>query len=101
MKLYLSSYRIPRPEKLFDLIGKDPGKARGAVITNAKERKTDEERQESETNLISDLAKIGLTNTVRVDLRTDSFEPSGYDYIFAAGGNTFALRQAMVQSDFD
>lgn len=101
MKLYLSSYRIPRPEKLFELIGKNPADTKGAVITNAKERKADQEQEESITGLLSDLAKIGLTNTVQIDLRNDTFEPNGFDYVFAAGGNTFALRQAMMESDFD
>lgn len=101
MKLYLSSYRIPHPEKLFDLIGKDPAAMRGVIITNAKERRTEQERDQKTKNLQNDLAAIGLTNTVAVDVRKNELSLAGIDYVFAAGGNTFALRQAMIDTGFD
>ncbi len=101
MKLYLSSYRVPHPEKLFALIGKAPNRATGAIITNAKDRKTPEQREEKLSLLETFLSSIGLTKTVRINLYTDQFELADYDYIYVVGGNTFDLRRAMLETQFD
>lgn len=100
-KLYLSSYRVPNPKKLYALIGKEPNETSGAIITNAKDRKSPANREQKISKLETFLSNIGLNNTVRVDLRNDEFQPSDYDFIYAIGGNTFDLRRAMVESGFD
>lgn len=101
MKLYLSSYRVPNPDKLFKLIGKSPEDTNGAIITNAKEKRTAEERESKLGALQADLARIGLSNTVELDLRQGIPPLRQYDYLYAAGGNTFDLRRAMVETGFD
>lgn len=101
MKLLLTSYRIPNPEKLSSLLGKPLEGAKGLIITNAKERRTQEERAVKLAALQSDLSTIGLRDTVGIDLRLETPSLDQYDYVFAAGGNTFALRKAMIDTDFD
>lgn len=101
MKLYLSSYRVPNPEKLLDLIGRDPAQTKGIIVTNAKERRAPEERALKLQDLQKDLSAIGLKDTVGLDLRDGIPDLGSYDYVFAAGGNTFALRKAMVETGFD
>lgn len=101
MKLYLTSYRVPRPDKLFGLIGKDPSETKGVIITNAKERRTAEEKALKFQALQKDLSLIGLKDTVGLDLREGIPDLNTFDYVFAAGGNTFALRQAMIETGFD
>lgn len=101
MKLYLSSYRVPQPDKLFELIGKNPSETKGVIITNAKERRTPEERALKLQALQKDLSAIGLKDTLDVDLRHGIPDLGIYDYVFAAGGNTFALRSAMIETGFD
>ncbi len=100
MKLYLSSYRVPQPDKLFELIGKDPSEIKGAIVTNAKDRRTSEEQALKLKNLQDDLASIGLTDTVVVNLRSSDVPFDEIDYVFAAGGNTFALNQAIQDTGF-
>lgn len=101
MKLYLSSYRVPHPEKLFALIGKVPDRATGAIITNAKDRKAPEQREEKLLLLETFLSSIGLNKTVRINLYNDQFDLADYDYIYVVGGNTFDLRRAMLETGFD
>lgn len=101
MKLLLTSYRIPNPDKLIDLLDKPIDQTVGLIVTNAKERRTAEERAAKLKALQDDLAQIGLINTVGIDLRTGTPALEDYDYVFAAGGNTFALRKAMIDTGFD
>src|SRR5690349_4405738 len=97
MKLYLSSYRIPTPDSLFELLPKPPIECTVAIIPNAKDYKLPEERAASLDELIFDLGKYGLKTEV-VDLR-DYEEPESldkklrnFDALWVAGGNTFMLR---------
>jgi peptidase E len=101
MKLLLTSYRIPNPDKLADLLDKPIDQTVGLIVTNAKERRTPEERAIKLKALQDDLAQIGLINTAGIDLRTGTPALEDYDYVFAAGGNTFALRKAMIDTGFD
>lgn len=101
MKLYLSSYRVPHPEKLFALLDKVPEETKGVIVTNAKEKRTPEERALKLSELQNDLSAIGLKNTVGIDLRDGIPQLGQYDYVFAAGGNTFDLRRAMLETGFD
>lgn len=105
-KLYLSSYRVPTPDKFFDLLLKPPAGCRVAVIPNAKDYNPPEERQEKLDELATDLAKLGFKSDV-VDLRKFSDSQTIYDALYeydamwAAGGNTFVLRYEMHRSGFD
>ena len=70
MKLYLSSYRIPDTEALFELFDKSPEELKGAIITNAKDQKPEEDRRQKLGSLKEYLGSIGLRQTSFVDLRT-------------------------------
>lgn len=106
MKLYLTSYRIPTPEKLFALLPKPPIECRVAIIPNAKDDKLPQERAASLDELIYDLAKYGFATTV-VDLRDyddpqllkQTLEP--FELLYVAGGNSFILRSEMRLSGFE
>ncbi|HSX47006.1 MAG TPA: Type 1 glutamine amidotransferase-like domain-containing protein [Patescibacteria group bacterium] len=106
MKLYLSSYRVPTPEKLFGLLNKPPIDARVAIIPNAKDYKLPNERAQKLDELIYDLAKYGFSTEV-VDLRDYEDEATlrpmlqGYDLLWAAGGNTFILRSEIRRSGLE
>lgn len=105
MKLYLSSYRVPVAEVLFELLP-DEKKRKAAIITNAKDYHPPEERGFKLNALKEDLAEIGINgefinlldfnNPVEMEKKLGSF-----DLLFACGGNTFALRYAMRASGFD
>jgi dipeptidase E len=103
MNLYLSSYRIPTPEDVYDLAG--TRKPVCALIENAKDYKPDDEREFKLQETTSYLIDLGFSVT-RFDLRKDSdiSQLAGldtYNCLFVAGGNTFTLRQAMFRSGFD
>ena len=103
MRLYLSSYRVPVADELLSLYQED---TRTAIITNAKDYKTAEDFELKVSSLESYLGSLSL-HTERMDLRTfnspDAVEASlaGFNAVFVAGGNSFALRYAMRQSGFD
>lgn len=107
MKLYLSSYRIPHIEALSGLFDRSLDKLEGAILINAKDDKPAEERQQKLAALQTDLAAIGLGSTVLVDLldhddaRRIGRQLARFDYLYAAGGNTYSLRRAMKKSGFD
>ena len=107
MKLYLSSYRVPVEKPLFELFDKKPKKLKGAIITNAKDRKEPKEREQKLEALQLDLAKTGLKNTVLLDLleyhnpRKLGNHLASFDYLYVAGGNSFDLLSAMRKSGFD
>jgi dipeptidase E len=107
MKLYLSSYRIPTPDDLFELLPKPPEETRTAIIINAKDDPRRTDREERLHAFATDIANVGLHGTF-VDLLEYTDKPvelakelSRYDMLFACGGNTFLLRQAMRLSQFD
>lgn len=107
MKLYLSSYRVPTPEDLFGLLDKPAIECRAAIIPNAKDYKLPEERAASLDDLIVYISGWGIICDV-IDLReydddAASLEQtlSGYDLVWAAGGNTFILREEMRRSGFE
>lgn len=104
MKLYLSSYRIPTPEDLYELVGKREN-IRTAVITNAKDNRDPIESKQKTDSLIAYLSSLGMLSTL-FDLRkfdsssiVSTFEE--FDVIYGHGGNNFNLRQAMAVSGFD
>lgn len=106
MKLYLSSYRVPKPQELFELLLKPPAGCRVAIIPNAKDYKLPDERKLKLDELTADLQKLGLESDV-VDLRDFSEGEAvyealyPYDALWVAGGNTFVLRYEMRRSGFD
>lgn len=107
MKLYLSSYRIPTPEDLISLIGKDLSKVKVVTIANAKDYLAELARNVKINETLNDLEAIGLKNIDEVDLRQYrnpselKSKLSDYDFIWVMGGNTFCLMYEMKQSGFD
>lgn len=107
MKLYLSSYRIPEFSTCANLFDKPIGELSGLVITNAKENRSPEEQNRKFESLRHDLAGLGLAKIVFQDVRklmrkadaADQLED--YNYIYAAGGNTFDLVKAITESGFE
>jgi dipeptidase E len=106
MKLYLSSYRIPTPNDLAELLGKPLGGASVALIANAKDYYVKRARDFKVGDLVTYMEKLGLKVTV-IDLR-DFNDPDtlkktlvAYDLIWAMGGNTYMLRYAMRCSGFE
>ncbi len=106
MKLYLSSYRLgDKPEQLVGLLG---GNKRVAVISNALDFSTDQERlAKGRQREFDELSAIGLS-AEEVDLRTyfgkrEALEAKLKEYglIWVRGGNSFILRRAMRQSGLD
>ncbi len=107
MKLFLTSYRFPASGELFKLVGKKHNDTKFAIIPNAKDYGyTKEERAYKLGEFAKDLLALGVSAEF-VDLRKYkdagklAVELSGYDVIFACGGNTFSLRYAMHRSGFD
>lgn len=104
MKLYLSSYRVPVPEKLFALLPKPPEQTKMALIPNAKDYYAGRARQFKIDDIKSYMENIGLKSEV-VDLRDCTpgnirERLAGFDLIWAIGGNTFILRDEMRRSGF-
>lgn len=107
MKLYLSSYRIPVPQALYDLVGKHSVDIRTALIPNAKDYYS-LRAQSYKIDQIRDYQRsIGMKAADLVDLRDHRDQDVlrrqllKYDLIWAVGGNTFCLRQEMRRSGFD
>lgn len=109
MKLYLSSYRVPNPDSLLKLIGKDPKNITVAIIPNAKDYYSDYVKSLKNSELLADLDAVGLSNLTTIDLNDFSQKNKDelstrlkkFDLIWVNGGNTFCLRYAMRQSGFD
>jgi len=105
MRLYLSSFRLGiRPEELLRLLN---GRNRTAVIFNANDYKTTDERATSLERESGDLHGIGL-DPVEIDLRryfraSDDLrrDLAGFDLFWVPGGNVFILRRALRQSGAD
>ena len=106
MKLYLSSYRIPTPDDLAQLLGKPLREVSVALIPNAKDYYIERARNFKVNDLVEYMQQLGL-NVEVVDLRDyDSAEVlksklAGHDLIWAMGGNTYMLRYAMRRSGFE
>jgi dipeptidase E len=105
VKLFLSSYELgENPEKLAKLASANK---RVAVIGNASDLKTVEERIEKIAKEIDPLIEIGLMPE-ELDLR-DYFGKESelkkkleeFGMVWVKGGNTFVLRRAFKQSGFD
>jgi dipeptidase E len=106
MKLYLSSYRIPDTQALFDLVGKEPHDIRTAVIPNAKDYYADRARAVKIRDVTDYLQNLGL-KAEAVDLRRlDSADAvknalQGFDLLWVMGGNTFCLMHEILRGGFD
>lgn len=106
MKLFLSSYRIPVPSELAQLLQKPLQQTKVALIPNAKDYYAERPRDLKVNDLVAYMEQLGLAATV-VDLRTyDKAEAlkrqlADYDLIWAMGGNTYMLRYEMRRSGFE
>ena len=105
-KLYLSSYRIPTPRDLFELVGAEPEDIRTAVIPNAKDYYAERARKVKIQETTDYLQSLGLASEM-VDLRDFSqlramrHKLEGFDLLWVMGGNTFCLRHEMRRSGFE
>lgn len=105
MRLYLSSFRCGnKPEALLRLLGNG---RRTALIFNAQDWKSDEERSNDLTQETERLKNIG-SDPQEVDLREyfarkDELKETllRFDLIWTRGGNAFILRRAFKQSGAD
>jgi dipeptidase E len=107
MKLYLSSYRIPHLESFIELVGKTPENTTIALIPNAKDYYALRAKAVKTREMAEYFTDLGFTVTV-VDLvdyigKSDELREvlREFDVIWARGGNTFCLREAMQASGFD
>lgn len=107
MKLYLSSYRVPTPNDLSELVGKPFTDMKIALISNAKDYYAPRARHIKTQKAIDFFADLGVRTINEIDLR--KYDTAGdlekdldsYDLIWANGGNTFMLRYEMRRSGFD
>ncbi len=105
MRLYLSSYRVgDRPEELSGLLREG---CKTALISNALDHVSAEDRSASVAEQVSTLEALGLEAT-ELDLRDWFDSPAeveetlrGFDLLWVRGGNTFILRRALVQNGAD
>ncbi len=105
MRLYLSSFRLGnRPEEMIKLLSE---KKRTAVIANATDYKTKEDRDQSVKRELNDLMSLSL-EPEELDLRLYLGKQkvaeqalSQYDLLWVRGGNSFILRRALKQSGAD
>ena len=105
MKLYLSSYRLGhKPEELLGLLG---GKKRTAVINNAQDALSMDDRATSIAQEMERLRTLDL-EVAEIDLRAYfgrsnelREELSKFDLLWVRGGNCFILRRAFRQSGAD
>jgi len=106
MKLYLSSIQIPTPDDLAALLGRPLSQTRLALIPNAKDYFIPRARDFTVSDRVTSLRQLGLQVDV-VDLRDYDdgaqlkAKLTGYDLVWAMGGNTFMLRYEMRRSGFD
>lgn len=104
MRLFLSSYRAGKhDDKLLEFLGKID---KIAVITNAKDYKTPEDRRVKLEENFDYYRSIGLKPT-EIDLRPYFHKPgaekllSKHNFIWLAGGNVFLLRRALSYTGLD
>ncbi len=104
MRMYLASYRIGEyGNELVRLAGSH---ARGAIIMNAGDMKSTEERIESTKREVDDLQAFGFL-AEELDLRNYFGKPEEleselkkFDFVWVRGGNTFILKRAFEKSGF-
>ena len=105
VRLYLSSFRIgTRPDELLKLLG---GRMRTALILNADDYKSAEDRVTSLQREMDELRNLGLEPR-EIDLRDYFGKPGALrqalsicHLVYVRGGNTFVLRRAFRQSGAD
>jgi dipeptidase E len=108
MRLYLSSFRLGNhPQKLVGLV---KGNMRAAVVINACDHLSDEERSVRTRQEMVALQNLNL-NPVELDLRNFFNDQqkqkelpallADCGLIWIRGGNSFVLRRAMKKSSFD
>lgn len=107
MELYLSSYRIPAPQELARLLGKDSLQGVSvALISNAKDYYAKRARDYTVGDLVNYMEQLGLRVTA-IDLRDydgpESLKAAlaSHQLIWAMGGNTYMLRYEMRRSGFE
>ncbi len=106
MKLYLSSYKVPTPVDLIELIGKPANQIKVALVLNAKDYYAPRAWNFKSRELVTYFGGLGL-KADPIDLRLHRDAQilknllSEYDLIWCMGGNTFCLRYEMQQSGFD
>lgn len=107
MKLYLSSYRVPTPDDLFELLPSKPELTSTAMIINAKDDgRPEKERRQKIESARDYMVSLGLLVTP-IDLKNYANQSelgrdlSNFPLIYALGGNTFALRERMRLSGLD
>lgn len=106
MRLYLSSYRIPTPSDLEELLGKPLHGSSVALISNAKDYYVKRARNFKVGDLVKYMEQLGL-EVNEIDLRNYQDptslkqELASFDLIWAMGGNTYMLRYEMQRSGFD
>lgn len=104
MRLFLSSYRAGIHDKeLLEFIG---GINKIAVIMNAKDYKTPEDRREKIEDNFNYYRSLGIEPT-EIDLRPFFHKPgaekllSKHNFVWLAGGNVFLLRRALCYAGLD
>lgn len=106
MRLYLSSFRIgDHSDKLLSLTG---GPCSVAVIVNAMDAKSDDDRRAAVEREFTALQALGMRPT-ELDLRQYMDRPGAdvaaeltrYDMVWIRGGNVFVLRRALELSGAD
>src|SRR3569833_642059 len=104
MKLFLSSYRAgTHNAELLKLLG---GIKKVAFISNAKDYKSPDERQEKIKENFDFWRSISIEPT-EIDLRPHFNKPGaealldGFEFVWMAGGNVFLLRRALKYTGLD
>jgi dipeptidase E len=105
MRLYLSSYRIGNhPEHLVRLVGSNK---RCAVIANASDYMSPQEREEKLAIQIASMNELGF-QAEELDLRNYfnnkeqlAEDLKKYGIVWVKGGNSFVLKQVIDQSGFE
>lgn len=107
MKLYLSSYRVPTPDDLLNLLPSEPSKTKVVIIANAKDYLIPRARTVKLKAINTFLQKLGFDDMREVDLR--DYDDSAQlkkdleeaNMIWVVGGNTFCLIEQVRNSGFD
>lgn len=104
MRIYLSSYRIPTPDNLINLIGKSPSETKTAVIPNAQDYYAERARNVKIRDVTGYLELLGFADNVVIDLRDYTtpeqlkIELQKYGMMWVMGGNTFCLSYEIDRS---
>lgn len=106
MKLFLSSHRLPDPDKFAAFIGKDLNNIKLGLIFNSKDYKPTEERQMKLEEHFAYYSNLGIQveEINLLEYRTPSDLLSKFkefDVLWFNGGNVYQLRWAVVKSGAD